>query len=50
MFQGVPIPEGIVLCGDHTATASLNGALESGAKAGILAATIATRRKGESSM
>jgi len=44
-FQGKPIPEGMVLCGDHVATASLNGALESGAKAGVVAAEIATKAK-----
>lgn len=45
MFQGVALPEGMVLCGDHTSTASLNGALESGTKAGVLAAEIATKAK-----
>lgn len=40
MFQGTPIPEGVIVCGDHTATASLNGALESGAKAGVVAASL----------
>ncbi|CAJ1940264.1 unnamed protein product [Cylindrotheca closterium] len=44
-FQGMPIPDGMVICGDHVATASLNGALESGAKAGAAAAEIAVIAK-----
>lgn len=39
-FRGAdaPLPPGLLLCGDHTATATLNGALESGVRAGTAAA------------
>lgn len=37
-YRGKTLPSGILLCGDHMATATLNGALESGVKAGIAAA------------
>uniref|UniRef100_A0A7S1ZN27 Amine oxidase n=1 Tax=Ditylum brightwellii TaxID=49249 RepID=A0A7S1ZN27_9STRA len=33
-FRGQPLPEGLYICGDHVATATLNGALESGVNAG----------------
>ena len=33
-FQGIGLPAGLLVCGDHTATATLNGALESGVNAG----------------
>ena len=37
-FYGIKLPEGIYVCGDHMATATLNGALESGVNAGKAAA------------
>jgi phytoene dehydrogenase-like protein len=39
-FRGVNLPEGLFVCGDHVATATLNGALESGVNAGNAAAKI----------
>ena len=33
-FRGTPLPPGLLVCGDHMATATLNGALESGLNAG----------------
>lgn len=33
-FRGKDLPSGLFVCGDHMATATLNGALESGAAAG----------------
>lgn len=33
-FRDTPLPKGLLLCGDYMATATLNGALESGVKAG----------------
>lgn len=39
-FRGMGLPKGLFLCGDHMATATLNGALESGANAGIAAAKL----------
>jgi len=33
-FMGAALPEGIFICGDHMATATLNGAIESGRNAG----------------
>ena len=33
-FRGIALPEGIYVCGDHMATSTLNGALESGVNAG----------------
>jgi phytoene dehydrogenase-like protein len=38
--QGRPLPSGMFVCGDHMATASLNGALESGVNAGTRAAQV----------
>lgn len=38
-FYGMDLPSGIFVCGDHTATATLNGALESGYHAGIKASS-----------
>jgi phytoene dehydrogenase-like protein len=37
-FQGMKLPHGMLVCGDHMATSSLNGALESGVNAGDSAA------------
>lgn len=37
-FRSKKLPPGLFMCGDHMATASLNGALESGLKAGKAAA------------
>lgn len=34
-YRGKALPAGIHVCGDHMATATLNGALESGVKAGM---------------
>lgn len=34
-FYGKELPNGLFVCGDHMATATLNGAVESGVKAGI---------------
>jgi predicted NAD/FAD-dependent oxidoreductase len=36
--MGKELPEGILVCGDHMATATLNGAFESGVSAGQMAA------------
>lgn len=44
-FRGKELPSGIFVCGDHMATATLNGALESGASAGQEAAKIAAKAK-----
>jgi phytoene dehydrogenase-like protein len=41
LFAGTKLPPGIVVCGDHMATATLNGALESGINAGKEAAKVA---------
>jgi phytoene dehydrogenase-like protein len=38
MYRGKKLPPGIMVCGDHMATATLNGALESGVNAGTAAA------------
>jgi phytoene dehydrogenase-like protein len=38
MYRGRTLPAGLLVCGDHMATATLNGALESGVKAGEEAA------------
>mmetsp|Transcript_45067 Transcript_45067/g.52800 ORF Transcript_45067/g.52800 Transcript_45067/m.52800 type:complete len:307 (-) Transcript_45067:176-1096(-) len=35
----ISLPDGLFLCGDHMATSSLNGALESGVNAGLAAAS-----------
>jgi phytoene dehydrogenase-like protein len=37
-FRYATLPEGLLVCGDHVATATLNGALESGVAAGRAAA------------
>ncbi|KAI2512792.1 flavin containing amine oxidoreductase [Fragilaria crotonensis] len=43
-FRGTVLPAGMFVCGDHMATATLNGALESGINAGKAAvAAIATK-------
>ena len=39
-FRGISLPEGIYVCGDHMATSTLNGALESGVNAGDAAARL----------
>ena len=40
-YRGKDLPSGLLVCGDHMATASLNGALESGVAAGQNAAAVA---------
>jgi phytoene dehydrogenase-like protein len=37
-FRNARLPDGLFICGDHVATATLNGALESGVNAGTAAA------------
>ena len=37
-YHGKPLPKNLYVCGDHMATASLNGAMESGLQAGKVAA------------
>lgn len=39
LFRDQKLPNGLFVCGDHMATATLNGALESGVKAGQAAAS-----------
>ena len=39
VYQGKSLPKGFLICGDHMATATLNGALEGGIAAGEVAAT-----------
>ena len=39
-FYGIQLPRGLFVCGDHVATATLNGALESGVNAGNAANAI----------
>jgi phytoene dehydrogenase-like protein len=39
-YRGLKLPTGLVVCGDHMATATLNGALESGVNAGRSAAKL----------
>lgn len=39
-YCGQKLPPGLFVCGDHMATATLNGALESGVKAGKRAASV----------
>ena len=39
-FRDLELPKGLIVCGDHMATATLNGALESGLNAGKEAAKI----------
>jgi len=41
-FRGVELPQNLFVCGDHMATSSLNGALESGVNAGNAAASPAS--------
>ena len=41
-FCGTQLPHGLFVCGDHVATATLNGALESGVNAGNAAKSILT--------
>ena len=36
-YRGKALPSGAYVCGDHMATATLNGALESGVNAGLSA-------------
>lgn len=43
VYRDVQLPDGLFVCGDHVATATLNGALESGVAAGK-AAALATGR------
>jgi len=38
VFRGKQLPQGIFICGDHMATSTLNGALQSGVSAGSAAA------------
>jgi hypothetical protein len=40
-YRGKDLPKGVFVCGDHMATATLNGAVESGARAGKDASTFA---------
>ena len=40
-YRGKDLPNGLLVCGDHMATATLNGAVESGVLAGKDAAKIA---------
>jgi Flavin containing amine oxidoreductase len=42
-YRGKQLPAGLLVCGDHMATATLNGALESGVKAGEEAAAKAIK-------
>lgn len=42
-YYGIALPKGLYICGDHMATATLNGALESGVKAGMAAAEALAR-------
>lgn len=44
-FRDEELPEGVLVCGDHMATATLNGALESGANAGKFAASILSKTR-----
>jgi len=44
-FKGVDLPDGLFVCGDYMATASYNGAIESGIKAGAEAAKVSSRRR-----
>jgi phytoene dehydrogenase-like protein len=37
-YQGKTLPRGFLICGDHMATATFNGALEAGVRAGKIAA------------
>ncbi|KAL7552330.1 hypothetical protein ACHAWF_015565 [Thalassiosira exigua] len=45
VFQGVAIPGGVFVCGDHMATSTFNGALESGINAGGAAETFSAETK-----
>ena len=42
-YREKKLPEGLFVCGDHMATATLNGALESGVNAGTAAAKAAMK-------
>jgi predicted NAD/FAD-dependent oxidoreductase len=42
-FRGKDLPGGLFVCGDHMATATLNGALGSGVSAGKEAAKVAAK-------
>ncbi|KAG7362728.1 oxidoreductase, FAD-binding [Nitzschia inconspicua] len=44
-YRGKDLPRGLFVCGDHMATATLNGAVESGVAAGIAAASAANAPK-----
>jgi hypothetical protein len=44
-YRGKPLPDGLTVCGDHMATATLNGAIESGVNAGKEAVKIAKKAK-----
>ena len=43
-FWKTELPDGIFVCGDHMSTATLNGALESGTKAGVMASMKVAKR------
>jgi hypothetical protein len=45
IYRGKPLPDGLTVCGDHMATATLNGAIESGVNAGKEAVKIAIKAK-----
>lgn len=47
-YRGKELPKGLFVCGDHMATATLNGALESGISAGAGASVAAKSRRKES--
>jgi len=44
-YRGKPLPKGVFVCGDHMASATLNGALESGVKAGSAAFKIVPKQR-----
>jgi hypothetical protein len=44
-YRGKPLPDGLTVCGDHMATATLNGAIESGVNAGKEAVKVAMKAK-----
>ena len=39
-YRGKELPKGVLVCGDHQATATLNGAVESGVNAGTEASKL----------
>jgi hypothetical protein len=48
-LQGKQLPEGLYVCGDYMATATLNGAIESGVNAATIAMNcLATESESES--